>query len=455
MFTLLMIVGSAGTTTVLVVLFGWVEDRANRRPARLWPLATHHHQVPTRERRLPRLAQAGAAVGVSLFTLAATATVSSAVVRIRAPRSGSNGSSSNGSSSSLASRKLGLRVPSQQPKAPTIKPATTSGSKPSTRSAADVEHEMQTAIESWMKVNNVPGAEIAVYRPGSFDWARGFGVDTTTENQPLADTRFDIASITKTFTATLVWQLVDRGVISLDAPLPKLDAVPDFPYSYELTVRELLTHRSGLTNYRDTKEYRANPNAVITPEQAITFTGHEALVFSPDSKSVYSSVNYLVLGLLLEQVTGRSYDSLLDDLVSASGVGPIGHTGPEPGEPNFAAAGMTPTATQLTHWAVALLRDDVPGLSSEARDAMAHIDPDSALGAGLWGYCPCTSDAGHTQFAALGHSGAGTELQYSSDPDLAIAINLTDSIWVPDNRQDQLTKLFSQLRELAAEARPQ
>ena len=110
------------------------------------------------------------------------------------------------------------------------------------------------------------------------------------------------------------------------------------------------------------------------------------------------------------------------------------------------------TATQLTHWAVALLQDNAPGLSRTARDAMADIDPGSTLGAGLWGYCPCTSNAGHPQFAALGHSGAATELQYSSNPDVAIAINLSDSIWVPDNRQDELTELFDTLRKLAGQA---
>ncbi|MCU1346656.1 MAG: hypothetical protein JWL70_2922, partial [Acidimicrobiia bacterium] len=132
--------------------------------------------------------------------------------------------------------------------------------------------------------------------------------------------------------------------------------------------------------------------------------------------------------------------------------GPIDHLPSEPGEPNFAASGLTPTATQLNHWAVDLLQDNGPGLSPQALDAMNQIDPTSALGAGLWGYCPCTSDNGHPQFAAVGHSGAGTELQYSRDPNVSISINLSDSIWVPDNRQDQLTQLFTKLRQIAAEA---
>ena len=440
-FSVLMLLGTAAATTVLVLLFGWVEDRANRRPARLWP-AIPHRPSRARQRRLPRLAQAGAAVGVSLFTFAATTTVSSGVVRIRASRD----------SNSQVSSTLGLRVPSQQPKAPTFHADVQATAKRSSESTDDVEHDMQAAVDSWLKKNKVTGAEIAVYRPGSLDWAKGFGTDPGSKAAIRDDTSFDIASITKTFTATLVWQLVDRGEISLDDPLPQLVAVPDFPYDDQLTVRELLTHRSGLGNYRDTTEYRADPTAVITPQEAVAFTGHEPLAFAPDTKSVYSSVNYLVLGLLLEQVTGRPYDALLSDLLSASGIGDIGHTGPESGEPNFSAAGLTPTSTQLARWAVALLRDNTPRLSDQARDAMANIDPVSALGAGLWGYCPCTSSGGHSQFAAVGHSGAATELQYSTSPDVAIVVNLSDSIWLPDNRQDQLTELFTTLRKLAAEA---
>jgi CubicO group peptidase (beta-lactamase class C family) len=182
-------------------------------------------------------------------------------------------------------------------------------------------------------------------------------------------------------------------------------------------------------------------------------SGHDPLDFTPGSKSVYSSVNYLVLGLLLEQVTGRSLDAQFADLEAQTNIGPIGHTGPQPGEPNFGAAGLTPTAQQLSHWAVALLQDNVPGLSDQARQAMADIDPTSTLGAGLWGYCPCTTVDDQPQFAAVGHSGAATELQYSPDPDVAIVVNLSDTIWLPANRQDQLTALFTSLRAIAAEAR--
>ena len=78
------------------------------------------------------------------------------------------------------------------------------------------------------------------------------------------------------------------------------------------------------------------------------------------------------------------------------------------------------------------------------------MDQVAIIGAGLIGYCPCTKNPdGSAHFTALGHTGGYTELQYAPDDNIAIAINVTDSIYTPDNRYDSVQAFIQQLRNLA------
>lgn len=128
--------------------------------------------------------------------------------------------------------------------------------------------------------------------------------------------RFRIASITKVFTAALVMQLVDEGRLSLSDPvsrwLPKLLSDGD-----EISVRELLAHRSGLYDHTDLPEVY-NVDRTWRPEQLVALSARQ-----PRSRGfAYSSTNYVVLGLILERVTGKHYAELLRSRITA----PLGLT---------------------------------------------------------------------------------------------------------------------------------
>jgi CubicO group peptidase (beta-lactamase class C family) len=300
-----------------------------------------------------------------------------------------------------------------------------------------------------LKANGVSGGEVAVTRAG-LSWTTAVGIDTSINTANTVDTRVDIWSITKTFTAALVFQAADQKLINLDAPLPKLTAVPDFPYAGKITPRQLLAHRTGLINYRDTPTYTANPNSIDSAAKAVTDVGTQPLHFAPGTQTEYSSSNYLVLGLLLEQVTGKSYDTLVTALEQQANLGDIPHTPPYGGSPNFSTGGLKPTTMQLAQWGLALLRDNTPGLSTKDLTDMMALDPDSSIGQGVWGYCPCTTDAqGKHHWTAFGHGGAVSQLEYAPADQTSIAVNIDASIYVPDNRQDQLNQLFIDLRRIA------
>lgn len=123
--------------------------------------------------------------------------------------------------------------------------------------------------------------------------------------------QFRAGSLTKSFTATLVLSLVADGQIDLDAPIDSY--LPGLlPYSEPITVRQLLQHRSGLFDYGEV--LWANPKLVAqsrhrdyAPADLVRVATREPLQFTPGTQFLYSNTDYVLLGLLVEKVTGHSY----------------------------------------------------------------------------------------------------------------------------------------------------
>jgi D-alanyl-D-alanine carboxypeptidase len=126
------------------------------------------------------------------------------------------------------------------------------------------------------------------------------------------DTPFVVGSITKTFIAALIMQLVDEGRLSLDDRLENW--LPDYPRAGQITLRHLLSHTSGVFNYFDHRSYTArvfgNPGRVWTPEQVLdAFDG--VPYFPPGTGYHYSNTNFVLLGMVIEEATGST---LADEL---------------------------------------------------------------------------------------------------------------------------------------------
>ncbi|WP_459549385.1 serine hydrolase domain-containing protein [Nocardia sp. X0981] len=172
--------------------------------------------------------------------------------------------------------------------------------------------------------------------------AAGSGVDQDAEPGPA--TRFRIGSITKTFVATVVLQLVDEGRIELDAPIA--GQLPDpIPGGEQITVRQLLNHTSGLYDYMkeqgmSTNRWRGKDRfASYRPRELLATALRHDPYFAPGTRFRYSNTNYIVLGLLIEHVTGRSYGTEIRDRILV----PLGLTattvpGDDPGIPRPALA---------------------------------------------------------------------------------------------------------------------
>jgi CubicO group peptidase (beta-lactamase class C family) len=180
------------------------------------------------------------------------------------------------------------------------------------------DEAVQAYVAEQLRDQQIPGLSVAVLRDGQVVLARGYGLASVELNVPAtAGTVYRLASVTKPLTATAVLQLVEEGRLALDGTLPSYLAETP-PAWTGITVRQLLTHTSGLKDYLN--ELRLTTRDGTTPEEILGALGRLPLNFPPGSQARYSNTNFLVLGVILQQVSGLDYEALLTQRVFA----PIG-----------------------------------------------------------------------------------------------------------------------------------
>ena len=177
--------------------------------------------------------------------------------------------------------------------------------------------EVQTALDQAVDAG-APGIAVSIRR-GDQEQFLTSGFASTEAKRPIRpDTRFRIASVTKSFTAAIVMQLVAENELSLGATVD--DVVPNLlGPGGRVTIRELLAHTSGLPDYIKSEAFvkRAGAGERITPRQALRFIANRKLEFEPGSKYSYSDSDNIALGLIIEKATGRSYEQELRSRILA------------------------------------------------------------------------------------------------------------------------------------------
>lgn len=189
---------------------------------------------------------------------------------------------------------------------------------PTSPASVDAQIRELTETDRFSGAVLVARADDVVLREGYGMASREFGVP----NRP--DTRFILGSINKMFTAVVVLQLVERGELSLDDTVARhLPGVLADEVAERVTVRHLLTHTSGLGDFLFTPEMEGRDRAVYrTLDDYLPLLADDTLSFEPGAEWSYSNTGYLVLGALLEAVTGEDYS----ELVRARVFGPAGMT---------------------------------------------------------------------------------------------------------------------------------
>src|SRR5215813_2606063 len=175
---------------------------------------------------------------------------------------------------------------------------------------------LQLKLDEWHKAGSFPGATLGVVLSNgeSFGLAVGFS-NRETKTAMTPDDRMLAGSVGKTFAAATALQLIKAGKIGLDDKIEKyLGGEKWFsrlPNAKDITVRQLMNHTSGLVRYefkeQFTKDLTANPKKVWKPAELIAYLLDEKPPFEAGKGWDYSDTNYIVLGMIIEKVTGRKF----------------------------------------------------------------------------------------------------------------------------------------------------
>ncbi|MFD4182687.1 serine hydrolase domain-containing protein [Rhodococcus sp. NPDC058514] len=216
---------------------------------------------------------------------------------------------------------------------------------------------LDAAIEATMAQTSVPGTIVGVWGPDG-NYVKAFGVADKDTRAPMqTDFYSRIGSLTKTFTATGVLQLVDEGKVGLDDPISKyIDGVPA---GDQITIRQLARMQSGLANYSESdafqKAFFANPRANFTPQQVLGYAFAEPATFPPGQGFQYCNTNYTLLGLVVEKVSGLSLpdyvqQKILDPLRMERTVFPTTNAFPEPHAQGYTVQTADGKEAAATDW---------------------------------------------------------------------------------------------------------
>lgn len=168
---------------------------------------------------------------------------------------------------------------------------------------------------------SAPGAVMAIRTPEG-TWIATTGYQDLDKTVPMtADVNQRIGSVTKTFTITALLRLAEQGKLSLDDPIEKY--VPGMPNG-DATLYELASMRSGIPSYTFDKGFQntifSDPNHVWTPQQLVDLVKGQPAMYPPGTNTFYSNTNTVLLGMVIEQVTGKSIEQVMADQIT----GPLG-----------------------------------------------------------------------------------------------------------------------------------
>src|SRR5215468_10435502 len=221
-------------------------------------------------------------------------------------------------------------------------------------------------IEAEIAKKQLPGAVIVVGRHGKIVWRRAYG-NRALEPAPepmTVDTIFDLASLTKVVaTATSMMILVERGLVRLGDPVSRY--IPEFGEmgKRNITVEQLLIHRSGLMPDNDIKDYERGP------EEAMRNIWKLAPLAEVGSKFIYSDVNYIVLAELVKRVSGKPIDQFAAENIFR----PLGMTDTSYKPDASLTSRIAPTEKRGEKW-----------MRGEVHDPRAHLLGGVAGNAGLF-----------------------------------------------------------------------
>jgi D-alanyl-D-alanine carboxypeptidase len=214
---------------------------------------------------------------------------------------------------------------------------------------------LQNKIDNYISQYSIPGISVTLFLPGERVWSGAAGLSHIYDMTPMDTSHlFEMASVTKMYTAAIIFQLMEQGLLSLDDTvgkyLPPMNYIPS-----GTTIRNMLKHRSGLYNYTNNSnivnEWFNYPDSVWPHLQMINTFVDSPPLFPQGTSYAYSNTNFFLLGMIIEAITGNTFaDELKTRLLIPHGLSQI-YFPPEdsipatktPGWTSFTTAGVYDT----------------------------------------------------------------------------------------------------------------
>ncbi|GAA2779628.1 serine hydrolase domain-containing protein [Kitasatospora aburaviensis] len=274
--------------------------------------------------------------------------------------------------------------PSVSPTLSPSAPGSTSASASAPGTVAEltpaVTARLDAAVQRVLNQASVPGVMVALTTPQD-SYIRAFGVSDKIAGIPMVTgLNMRIGSETKTFTVTGVLRLVDQNRVGLDDPISKY--VPGVPGGDAITLRQLADMRSGLFPYTSDQDFvqalLADPHREFTPQQLLSYAFAHPANFAPGTEFEYSNTNTVLLGLVVEKVSGQPLGTFLKQQVFEPAdlgrtVFPVDASFPQPharGYTNQTPSGAIADATDWNPswaWAAGAMISDLSDLQKWAK----------------------------------------------------------------------------------------
>lgn len=183
---------------------------------------------------------------------------------------------------------------------------------------AELVSELQQTLDDTMAEYGVPGAAVGVWIPGEGSWTTVAGLADVETNAPVTpEMQWPIRSITKSYTVTLILQLVDEGVISLDDTIDQyIDGITD---GDTITLRQLADMSSGNSDYFTDAFIQDwlvdDPDRLFTLDELNGYVVDQPAQFAPGTEKVYTNANTNLLGKVVEVATGENFAAVLNDRI--------------------------------------------------------------------------------------------------------------------------------------------
>ncbi|BAH33277.1 serine hydrolase domain-containing protein [Rhodococcus erythropolis] len=217
--------------------------------------------------------------------------------------------------------------------------------------------QLDSIIDAAVNSTGIPGAMVGIWGPDG-NYVKVAGVADTATKAPMeTDFYHRIGSVTKTFTVTALLQLVDEGKIGLDDPISQyVDGVME---GDAISLRHLAGMRSGLVDYTTSEqfvmEYLSDPRRTFTPEELVGYVKDLPLQLRPGTTVDYSNTNTILLGMVIEKVSGSKLSDVIDTKITT----PLGmeHTSfpttnafPTPHAQGYTNQTLDESVTAATDW---------------------------------------------------------------------------------------------------------